>query len=161
SGVMVHHEVKSYESQFKVYQEVVEFGAVLDDPMIAATNIRRAIDVALKFMRPVYLEVPRDMVFAEIPIPSGFEDVELKVDRGAVEEAAQEIVERLVASRHPVIVVGVEVRRFRLQEKVLRLAEKLQVPVTSSFLGRGVFPTLHSQFIGTYLGTVSPKPLRQ
>src|SRR5215468_8697645 len=25
SGVMVHHEVKSYESQFKVYQEVVEF----------------------------------------------------------------------------------------------------------------------------------------
>jgi indolepyruvate decarboxylase len=161
SGVMVHHQVKSYESQFKVYQEVVEFGAVLDDPQTAATNIRRAIDVALKFMRPVYLEMPRDMVFAEIPIPSGFEDVELKVDRGAVEEAAQEIEERLVASHHPVIVVGVEVRRFHLQEKVLRLAERLQVPVTSSFLGRGVFPTLHPQFIGTYLGTVSPKPLRQ
>jgi indolepyruvate decarboxylase len=161
SGVMVHHEVKSYESQFKVYQEVVEFGAILDDPRTAAINIRRAIDVALKFMRPVYLEVPRDMVFTEIPIPPGFEDVELKVDQGALEEAAQEIVERLIASHHPVIIVGVEVRRFHLQEKVLRLAEKLQVPVTSSFLGRGVFPTLHPQFIGTYLGTVSPEPLRQ
>lgn len=161
SGIMVHHEVKSYDSQFRVYQEVVEFGAVLDDPLTAATNIRRAIDVALKFMRPVYLEVPRDMVFTEIPIPSGFEDVELKVDGEAVEEAAQEIVGRLIESQHPVIIVGVEIRRFHLQEKVLRLAEKLQVPVASSFLGRGVFPTLHPQFIGTYLGTVSPKPLRQ
>jgi indolepyruvate decarboxylase len=161
SGVMVHHEVKSYESQFKVYQEVVEFGAILDDPQTAAISIRRAINVALKFMRPVYLEVPRDMVFTEIPIPPSFEEVELKVDQGAVEEAGQEIVERLIASRHPVIIVGVEVRRFHLQEKVLRLAEKLQVPVTSSFLGRGVFPTLHPQFIGTYLGTVSPEPLRQ
>ena len=161
SGVMVHHEVKSYESQFKVYQEVVEFGAILDDPQTAAVNIRRAINVAFKFMRPVYLEVPRDMVFTEISVPANFEDVELKVDLGAVEEAAEEIIERLLASRHPVIIVGVEVHRFRLQEKVLRLAEKLQVPVTSSFLGRGVFPTLHPQFIGTYLGTVSPEPLRQ
>ena len=30
-GVQVHHEVKSYDSQFKIYQEVTEFGAVLDD----------------------------------------------------------------------------------------------------------------------------------
>src|SRR5580765_6751792 len=42
SGVMVHHEVKCYDSQFKVYQEVVEFGAILDDPQLAAINISRA-----------------------------------------------------------------------------------------------------------------------
>ena len=102
-------------------------------------------------MRPVYLEVPRDMVFSEIAIPSNFEEVELK-NQGAVEEAPR-VVGRLIASRHPVLIVGVEVRRFHLQEKVLRLAEKLQVPVTSSFLGRGVFLTLHPpQFIGTYSG---------
>jgi indolepyruvate decarboxylase len=78
---MVHHEVKAYESQFNVYQEVVEFGAILDDPQLAAINISRAINVALKFMRPVYLEVPRDMVFSEIAIPSNFEEVELKVNQ--------------------------------------------------------------------------------
>ena len=33
--------------------------------------------------------------------------------------------------------------------------------MASSFLGRGVFPTLHPQFIGTYLGVVSPAPLRE
>ncbi len=31
-GVLVHHEVKSYESQLKVYNEVVEYGAILDNP---------------------------------------------------------------------------------------------------------------------------------
>jgi indolepyruvate decarboxylase len=44
---------------------------------------------------------------------------------------------------------------------VIRLAERLKVPVASSFLGRGVFPTRHPQFIGTYLGVVSPQPLRE
>ncbi|MEW5976635.1 MAG: thiamine pyrophosphate-binding protein [Acidobacteriota bacterium] len=161
SGMLIHHEVKSYDSQLKVYSEVAEFGAILDDPRTAATNIRKAVNITLKFMRPVYLEVPRDMVFAEIEVPADFEEVEMKVEPGALDEATEEIIERLTASQHPVLVVGVEVHRFRLQEKVLRLAERLQIPVTSSFLGRGIFPTLHPQFIGTYLGSVSPEPLRQ
>jgi len=160
-GVQVHHEVKSYDSQFKIYQEVTEFGAVLDDPRTAAAQIRKAIEVALKFKRPVYLEVPRDMVFADVNPLSSVEQIELRVDTGAVEEAAQEIVSRLRAAKHPVLIVGVEVHRFHLIPKVLELAERLQIPVTSSFLGRGVFPTRHPQFIGTYLGRVSPQPLRE
>jgi indolepyruvate decarboxylase len=160
-GVQVHHEVKSYDSQFKIYQEVTEFGAVLDDPRTAASQIRKAIEVALKFKRPVYLEVPRDMVFAEVNALSTAEHIELRVDEGAVEEATQEVVNRLTSARSPVLIVGVEVHRFHLREKVVALAERLQIPVTSSFLGRGVFPTRHPQFIGTYLGVVSPQPLRE
>src|SRR5436853_5940848 len=68
SGMLVHHEVKSFESQFKIYQEVVEAGAIVDDPLTAAANSHHAIDVALKFSRPVYPEIPRDMVFVDIPI---------------------------------------------------------------------------------------------
>ena len=113
-GVQVHHEVKSYDSQFKIFQEVTEFGAVLDDPRTAVANIRKAIEVALKFKRPVYLEVPRDMVFADVSPMSSVEQVELRVDAGAVEEAAQEIVNRLRAAKNPVLIVGVEVHRFHL-----------------------------------------------
>ena len=58
-GILVHHEVKSYESQWKVYSEVVEYGAILDDPRTVAAQVRKALNIALKFMRPVYLEVPR------------------------------------------------------------------------------------------------------
>lgn len=161
SGMLVHHEVKSYESQYKAYCEVTEFAAILDDPATAASQILRAIDVALKRRRPVYLEVPRDMVFAEIAAPAAPADLELGVDQGAVAEAAREIVARLNAARQPVLIVGVEVHRFQLREAVMRLAERMGAPVTSSFLGRGVFPTRHPQFIGTYLGVVSPPAMRR
>jgi indolepyruvate decarboxylase len=160
AGLLVHHEVKSFESQFKIYQEVTEYAAIVDNKQTAASAIHRAIDVARKFRRPVYLEIPRDMVFADISIPQSFDEVELTVNESAVNEAAAEIIERLARAERPVLIVGVEVHRFQLIDQVIRLAERLRIPVTSSFLGRGVFPTRHPQFIGTYLGAVSPQPMR-
>jgi len=159
-AIPVHHEVKSFETQLKVFQEVTEYAAILDDPDTAALHITRAIEVALKTRRPVYLEVPRDMVFADISVPTNREHVQLMDDEGALDEAVGEIVARVNAATRPVLIVGVEVHRFQLRSEIIRLAERLNVPVASSFLGRGVFPTLHPQFAGTYLGVVSPAPLR-
>jgi indolepyruvate decarboxylase len=161
ADVHVHHEVKSFESQLKVYREVTAYAAILDDPHTAAAHIRKALDTAKKVKRPVYLEIPRDMVTAAIDVSAKTDPVELSVDEGAVEEAAREIVERLKSAERPVLIVGVEVHRFHLREQVIALAERLNVPVASSFLGRGVFPTLHPQFVGTYLGVVSPPALRE
>jgi indolepyruvate decarboxylase len=160
-GIHVHHQVKSFESQLNVYAEVTEYAAILDDPETAAGHVLRAIDVASRLKRPVYLEIPRDMVNQPIEVAdSRPHTIDRGADEGAVEEAAREILSRLAQARQPVIIVGVEVHRFRLREQVIRLAERLNVPVASSFLGRGVFPTRHPQFAGTYLGVVSPQPLR-
>jgi indolepyruvate decarboxylase len=159
-GVMVHHEVKTFESQLNVYREVTEYAAILDDPLTAARHIRTALDVAARLKRPVYLEIPRDMVRAEIEVPSAPPAAGGGADEGAVEEAVQEILARLRRAARPVLIVGVEVHRFRLREAVIGLAERLNVPVASSFLGRGVFPTRHPLFAGTYLGVVSPPALR-
>jgi indolepyruvate decarboxylase len=161
SDMPVHHEVKTLESQLKVYQEVTEYAAILDDPRSAAAHIRKALEVATKVSRPVYLEIPRDMVTADVDVPLVVEHVEMAVDDEAVEEASREILGRLAAASRPVLIVGVEVHRFALREQVIALAERLNVPVASSFLGRGVFPTRHPNFIGTYLGVVSPTPMRE
>ena len=160
AGMPVHHEVKSFESQLRVYAEVTAYSAILDDPRTAAAHIARALDVAVKMKRPVYLEIPRDMVETEIDPPAPDATLELETDDGAVAEAVAEITERLAVAERPVLIVGVEVHRFQLRDEVVRLAERLGVPVASSFLGRGVFPTRHPQFAGTYLGVVSPSPLR-
>lgn len=161
ADIHVHHEVKTFESQLKVYQEVTEYAAILDDPRTAVAHIRKAIEVAQKKKRPVYLEIPRDMVSADVDVPDKVDHIELPVDDRAVDEAAREILARLSNAERPVIIVGVEVHRFRLQPQVIALAERLNVPVASSLLGRGVFPTRHPNFIGTYLGVVSPPPLRE
>jgi indolepyruvate decarboxylase len=159
-GIHVHHQVKTFESQLRVYEEVTEYATILDDPSTAARHITTAIDVAVRLKRPVYLEIPRDMVRAEIDVHAAGPARAAVVDEGAVEEAVQEILARLRGADRPVLIVGVEVHRFRLREAVIHLAERLNVPVASSFLGRGVFPTRHPQFAGTYLGVVSPSALR-
>ena len=161
AAMPVHHEVKTLESQLRVYREVTEYAAILDDPRSAAAHIRKALAVATKASRPVYLEIPRDMVTVDIDVPDIVEHVEMAIDDEAVEEAAREILGRLAAARQPVLIVGVEVHRFALRGQVIALAERLNVPVASSFLGRGVFPTRHPNFIGTYLGVVSPPALRE
>ena len=160
AGLHVHHEVKTFESQLNVYREVTEYSAILDDPRTAATHITRAIDVALKAKRPVYLEIPRDMVTEPIDPPLPDARLEMPVDEGAVAEAVAEIAARVRGAARPVLIAGVEVHRFQLRDRIVRLAETLQLPVASSFLGRGAFPTRHPQFVGTYLGVVSPPELR-
>jgi indolepyruvate decarboxylase len=160
AGLHVHHEVKTFESQLNVYREVTEYSAILDDPRTAATHITRALDVATKAKRPVYLEIPRDMVTEPIDPPLGDARLEMPVDTGAVGEAVWEIASRIRAASRPVLIAGVEVHRFKLRDQLIRLAEKLNLPVASSFLGRGAIPTRHPQFVGTYLGVVSPPELR-
>src|SRR5262249_18987788 len=108
ADIHVHHEVKTFESQLKVYQEVTEDAAILDDRRSAASHIRKAIEVALKKKRPVYLEIPRDMVDADIDVPAVVEHIALPVDDAAVEEASQEILARLGRAQHPAIIAGVE-----------------------------------------------------
>src|SRR3954467_10192940 len=83
ADIPVHHEVKTFESQLKVYREVTEYAAILNDRRTAAAHIRKALEVALKKKRPVYLEIPRDMVSAGIDVPDVVDHIELPVDDAA------------------------------------------------------------------------------
>src|SRR6185295_2773981 len=38
-GILIHHEVKSFDSQRQVYREVTEYAEILDDPETAAGHI--------------------------------------------------------------------------------------------------------------------------
>lgn len=159
-GILVHHQVKSFESQLKVFREVTQYQAVLDDPDTAADQIRYAIDVCRLYSLPVYLEVPRDMVDREIAL-SPLQRLEVPASPGAVAEAAGEILRNLAAAERPVMVVGVEVHRQRLAPRLVRLAERLGLNVVSTFMGRGTFPDDHPQYAGVYLGPASPPGVRE
>lgn len=159
-GILVHHQVKSFDSQRNAFAEVTHYQAVLDDPETAAEKIRYAIDVCLLYSLPVYLEVPRDMVDREIHLTPA-RSLQVPMSQGAVEEAAAEILRKLAQAKHPAMVVGVEVHRQRLAPQAVRLAEKLGLTVASTFMGRGTFPDDHPQYAGVYLGPASPPGVRE
>jgi indolepyruvate decarboxylase len=149
-GLLVHHQARTLDSQLEIYREITCAQARLDDPARAGAEIARVLAAARRRSRPVYIEIPRDA--AERPGFAVPAENEPPVDAEAVEACAHEVLERLASARRPVMMVGVEVRRFGLEERVARLAGALAIPVVTSFMGRGLLTGTDAPLAGTYLG---------
>ncbi|MDF0642503.1 MAG: thiamine pyrophosphate-binding protein [Nitrospira sp.] len=158
--LLIHHKVKTFETQRRVYEEMTSASAALEDPKTAAREIQRVIAAVRREKRPGYLELPRDMTWAEIDEAEPGAFVTPQRDRAALAEAMQEITERLNRSRNPVLLAGIEIMRLGLRDEVIRLAERYNLPVATSFMGKAVFPEHHPNFIGTYMGAASDPSTR-
>ncbi len=149
---LLHHKVKTFDSQRRVYEEVTLCAVTLDDPLTAGAQIQGAIDQTLTFKRPVYLEIPRDMVYAEIELGKQHIAPAKHTDPDVLAEAVEEAATMLRGARSPMLLACVEVHRFGLHEQIVQFAERLGVPVCSTMLGKSVFPEGHPQYVGIYNG---------
>jgi len=66
-------------------------------------------------------------------------------DEGQVRRAAQV----LATAQHPIVLAGPGVARERATEALVRFSERLNLPVATTFLGKGVFPDNHPNALGT------------
>lgn len=150
SGLLLHHQAKTLDSQYRIYEEITCDRARLDDADRAPADIARVLGNCLKHSRPVYIEIPRDMVAAPCaPVPAL---APATVDADALAACADEVLKRLAAAARPVLMVDVEVRRYGLEDKVAELARRLALPVATCFMGRGLLADSDAQLIGTYMG---------
>jgi indolepyruvate decarboxylase len=147
----LHHQVKTLDSQMIIYREVTCDQARLDDPRRAPADIARVLSSCITHSRPVYLEFPRDLVDAPCEPVRVLPQPVASVD--AVSDCVDEVLERIARARSPVMMLGVEVRRFRLEAPVAELARKLGIPVVTSFMGHGLLSAQDSPLVGAYLGT--------
>lgn len=156
-GLGLHHQAKTLDSQFRVYREITCDQARLDDPATAPAEIARVLRSARERSLPVYLELPRDMVSVEV------EPVRSLPERPASDEAlgecADEILNRLARAADPVLLVGVEIRRYGIEDKVAALARRLRLPVVTTFMGRGLLADNDPPPLGTYLGVAGEPAL--
>jgi len=60
--------------------------------------------------------------------------------------------QRLASAASPVLMAGVEVRRYGLEDKVATLSRRLGLPVVTSFMGRGLLAEQNAPLVGTYMG---------
>ena len=61
---LLHHKVRGFDTQLRVFEQLTVGCAVLDNPETAAGEIDRVLALARRMSRPVYLELPRDMATA-------------------------------------------------------------------------------------------------
>jgi indolepyruvate decarboxylase len=158
-GLGLHHQVKHLDSQHLIYKELTCAQAVLDDADTAPAEIARVLGDALRLSRPVYIELPRDMV--EIPVDPVPPPAEEAPSREAAREAAAEILARLKSARKPAMLLCVEVRRYGLEEKLAELAARLRIPTATTFMARGILAGTDAPLIGTYLGLAGDPSIRE
>jgi indolepyruvate decarboxylase len=150
SGLLLHHQAKTLDSQFQIFKEITCDQVRLDDAARAPADIARVLASCLRRSEPVYIEIPRDMV--NEPCAPVVPEAPQAVDPDALAACVDEILARLASARSPVLMAGVEVRRYGLEAQVAQLARRLGVPVVTSFMGRGLLADQDVPLLGTYMG---------
>ncbi len=151
---LLHHKVREFHTQLQVFEKLCIAVAELNDSLTAFAEIDRVLDAADRYKRPVYIEIPRDMVSVVPPIAHSYRREQNVLESSAMAEAIREATERLSRAQRPVIIAGIEIHRFGLQDQVLKLAEQAQIPLAATLLGKSVVPEKHPLYIGLYEGAM-------
>jgi indolepyruvate decarboxylase len=158
---LLHHRVKDFHTQAEVFRRLCCAEAELNDPQTALREIDRVLSSVVRHRRPGYIELPRDMVGV---VPDGPHTPIRKTptsDAEALAEAVAEAVRRISAAQRPVIIAGVEIHRFGLQDMLLEFAEGAGIPITATMLGKSVIGERHPLFVGIYEGGLGREEITQ
>lgn len=151
---LLHHRVRDFTTQRDVFEKITIAGASLDDPLTAFREIDRCLEAAVRYKRPVYLEIPRDRVDAPALYPHKPLVTHLQSNGEALAASLKEAGEKIAAAKQPVIIAGVEIHRFGLREQVLTFAESNNIPMCATLLGKSVVSEKHPLYLGVYEGAM-------
>ena len=160
--LLLHHTAVDYNLQLEIFEKITVAAVRITSPTQAARQIDLTIAACLRERRPVYIEIPSDLVNQPCPVS---EIVDLPpnpiIDQQALSEAVEEAVGLLEQSQLPVILAGVELHRYGLAAQLSSLLEQTGYPFATTLLGKSILSEMHPQFIGSYAGTLSQEYVRQ
>ena len=169
---LLHHKVRDFDTQQKIFEHITVDSVLVDNPRTAAKDIDRVLSSATRYKRPVYIELPRDNV--SIPIyqeqyvdPSTTYSKTAKIEEGyetdmdSMQEALAEATAMINSSKQPVIIAGVEIHRFGLQDKLLQLTYKTNIPIVATVLSKSVISEDHPSYLGVYEGAMGHQSVRE
>jgi indolepyruvate decarboxylase len=160
--LLMHHTTGDYNLQHTIFSNVTVAAVMITNPSQAATQIDSAIATCLRYKRPVYIEIPADLVHQPCTPSLVMEIPEIPAsDRHALTEAIEEASSLLTAAKHPVIFAGIEFHRFGIEHKLSELLEQTGYPIATTILGKSIISEMHPQFIGNYAGALSRDYVRQ
>ncbi|CCB85672.1 MULTISPECIES: alpha-keto acid decarboxylase family protein [Parachlamydia] len=142
-------------TQLDIFRNITIAQTVLNEPCLFASEIDRVLTACLVHKKPVYIEIPRDQVDAEMEGGRLAFMLDSASDPFALQEAIEDVTQILQKSERPVIWVGHEVLRYGLADAVLEFAQKFSIPIVSTLLGKAAIDEWDSHFLGVYLGGMS------
>ena len=161
SNPLLHHMVKDFHTQIDVFEKLCITTTELSDPTTAFREIDRVLDTCVRYKRPVYIDIPRDMVDVIPQISHPYDSPIGQPDPNVLREALLEATTLIEKAERPVILAGVEIHRFGLQDQLLAFAEAAQIPIATTLLGKSVIRETHPLFAGLYEGALGKEATRR
>jgi acetolactate synthase-1/2/3 large subunit len=133
-----------------MFAPVTKWSALTATPGSVPEMFRKAFKLA-QSERPgaVYLAVPEDV--EDAPAPEGAAPLRVNIPRA--DDPSAEQVRRAAAilreARSPVVLAGHGAARAEASAALIRFAQALNIPVATTFHGKGVFPDDHPLALGT------------
>ncbi len=152
---LLHHKVKDFGTQMRVMEDVTAMAVELRDPVTAPRMIAEAFATARRESRPVYLEIPRDVVgMPAPPLPDDLPGPPV-TDPVTLAACLDDVVARLDEAERPAVISGVLVARLGLQADLDALARATGLPVAETLLGKSSVGSDDAWFKGVYAGALS------
>jgi indolepyruvate decarboxylase len=154
---LMHHKVRTFDTQRRIYDEVTCASAVLLDPETAADEIIRVISAVQAQCRPGYIEIPYDIVDLPIRMPTIKNYPAPESDAENLAAALSEATDKIHNAKQPVIVADVELHRHGFTDIAVAIAEKFNIPIAATLLSKSVIPETNPLYIGVYSAALSEK----
>jgi indolepyruvate decarboxylase len=152
---LLHHKVRTFDTQRRIYDEVTCASTVLLDPQTAADEIIRVVCEVRAQCRPGYIEVPYDIVDLPAGKPTRRPIIAAESDEANLKAAIDEAATALAAARRPVIVADIELHRHGLTDIALAIARKFNIPIAATLLSKSLIGETNPLYIGVYSGGLS------
>jgi len=158
----LHHTLRNKNLQQELFARITEAAVVLDRPQSAPGQIDAALAACLKSRRPVYIEIPLDMVAAPCPVPGPWTvDTTLTSEPDTLSEALEEAAAMVASARNPVILAGIEAQRLGQDADLLTLVQHTGFPFATTYLSKSMLPEQHGQFAGVYGAALGSEAAQQ
>jgi pyruvate decarboxylase len=158
AGACLHHSLGSgnFRVFAEMYKNVTVAQANLTDASTAASMIDRTLRECILQSRPVYIELPTNMVTAKVsaallqtPI-----DTEHDSDEGFEDTEVDTILDKIYASQQPFIIVDGFASRYGIASEADELVRISGFPTSTTPFGKGIIDETYPNFHGVYAGVV-------
>ncbi|HRI87371.1 MAG TPA: thiamine pyrophosphate-binding protein, partial [Candidatus Hydrogenedentes bacterium] len=156
----LHHKVRDFNTQRLIFERVTVAAVALENSDDAPGQIDAALDACIRQKRPIYIEIPRDMASAACLAPKPWTFDRVKSDPDVLKEAVDEAAAMIRKAKRPVVLGGVEIHRFGLQNTLKKLVEHTGMPIASTLLGKSMMEEDHPQYLGVYEGAMGRDDVR-
>ncbi|KAK7397710.1 hypothetical protein QQX98_012925 [Neonectria punicea] len=155
AGACLHHSLG--DGNFRVFADMYKSVTVAQANLTDAKEVPRLVDETLRQCilqsRPVYIEIPSDMVRVKVAAPKGSIDLTVSgYDKLTEDGMVDTLIEKIQNAKRPMILVDGFARRFGIQDNINELVRRTGIPTLTTPFGKSLVDERLPNFHGIYYG---------